>query len=340
MANPRSPSPPRKRNKTGFEDPDATQLLEEEMLPGYTPDDYYPVSIGELFESRYRVLGKLGFRMVSTAWLCRDLKEDRHVTLRVYTIEGSSESQKELKVLEHLRTMEPNHAGWYLVRRMLDTLELPGTKGPHRCIVDDPVGFTLSQFRWMCRGKIPGKKLKCVIEHLLAALDFLRSEAKVVHTKFVFIHRVDIHEHNIMLSLLDDSLLKAFEEKESAEPSVYELAGDRVIYASRPLATPKKIWELFEGKPLVRPPSPNTDVSSAVHLAKLIALLGPPPKELLKRGEASEQFFNENGEFTAGIVIPATTLEDEEGVLEGRGGCVPALHTEDAAVEARGQEIA
>ncbi|KAJ9660250.1 hypothetical protein H2201_006996 [Coniosporium apollinis] len=77
------------------------------------------------------------------------------------------------------------------------------------------------------------------------------------------------------------------------------------------------IWELFEGKPLVRPPSPNTDVSSAVHLAKLIALLGPPPKELLKRGEASEQFFNENGEFTAGIVIPATTLEDEEGVLEG-----------------------
>lgn len=62
--------------------------------------------------------------------------------------------------------------------------------------------------------------------------------------------------------------------------------------------TSAQIWELFEGKPLVRPPSPNTDVSSAVHLAKLIALLGPPPKELLKRGEASEQFFNENGECT------------------------------------------
>lgn len=65
---------------------------------------------------------------------------------------------------------------------MLDTFELPGTKGPHRCIVDDPVGLTLSKFRWMCRGKIPGKQLKCVIEHLLGALNFLRSEAKVVHT--------------------------------------------------------------------------------------------------------------------------------------------------------------
>jgi hypothetical protein len=50
----------------------STRLLEEETLPGYDPDDFYPVRLGDLLASRYRVIGKLGYGANSTVWFCRD----------------------------------------------------------------------------------------------------------------------------------------------------------------------------------------------------------------------------------------------------------------------------
>ena len=49
-------------------------LLEEESFSWYSRDAFYPVHIGELFQSRYQVILKLGYGSVSTAWLCRDLQ--------------------------------------------------------------------------------------------------------------------------------------------------------------------------------------------------------------------------------------------------------------------------
>ena len=47
-------------------------LIEEETLPFYRPEHFYPVYIGDLLNSRYKVLGKLGYGAYSTVWLCRD----------------------------------------------------------------------------------------------------------------------------------------------------------------------------------------------------------------------------------------------------------------------------
>jgi hypothetical protein len=70
----RAHSPPREPHTTGFEVLDNSYLLEEETLPWYEPEVFYPVQISEIFQSKYQVIGKLGYRFVSTAWLCRDLK--------------------------------------------------------------------------------------------------------------------------------------------------------------------------------------------------------------------------------------------------------------------------
>lgn len=48
-------------------------LIEEETLPSYEPSHYYPVKIGDVYQSRYQVIGKLGYGAHSTVWLCRDL---------------------------------------------------------------------------------------------------------------------------------------------------------------------------------------------------------------------------------------------------------------------------
>jgi non-specific serine/threonine protein kinase len=48
--------------------------IEEETLPHYQPDQYYPVKIGDVFQSRYQVAGKLGYGAYSTSWLCHDIQ--------------------------------------------------------------------------------------------------------------------------------------------------------------------------------------------------------------------------------------------------------------------------
>jgi serine/threonine-protein kinase SRPK3 len=67
------PSPAREPPTSGFEVLNNEYLLEEETFSWYDPEGFYPVRIGEIFQSKYQVLGKLGYGSVSTAWLCRDL---------------------------------------------------------------------------------------------------------------------------------------------------------------------------------------------------------------------------------------------------------------------------
>lgn len=68
-----SPSPPQNFPKSGFTELNPIEKIEEEDLPFYNPEDYYPVRIGEIFGSRYQVVSKLGYGGSSTVWLCRDL---------------------------------------------------------------------------------------------------------------------------------------------------------------------------------------------------------------------------------------------------------------------------
>lgn len=51
----------------------ATQKIEEETIPDYSAVCYYPTRIGEIFQDRYQVVGKLGYDTTSTVWLARDM---------------------------------------------------------------------------------------------------------------------------------------------------------------------------------------------------------------------------------------------------------------------------
>lgn len=69
----RPPSRLRLYPTDGFKLLDKSVLLEEEGFDCYRPERFYPVRLGEVFQSRYQVIGKLGFGGHSTARLCRDL---------------------------------------------------------------------------------------------------------------------------------------------------------------------------------------------------------------------------------------------------------------------------
>lgn len=48
--------------------------FEEEQLPLYSHDQFYPIHIGDVLDSKYKVLGKLGYGAHSTVWLCRNVR--------------------------------------------------------------------------------------------------------------------------------------------------------------------------------------------------------------------------------------------------------------------------
>jgi serine/threonine-protein kinase SRPK3 len=70
---PRSPAEPRIFPNAGWDSIDTSIMVEEESIPTYRPEKFYPVRIGEVFQHRYQVVGKLGYGSSATVWLCRDM---------------------------------------------------------------------------------------------------------------------------------------------------------------------------------------------------------------------------------------------------------------------------
>ncbi|PYH66875.1 CDK4/6 [Aspergillus vadensis CBS 113365] len=216
---------------------DPTERLEEETLPWYSPERYYPVRVGEVLQSRYQIVGKLGYGGYSTIWLCRDLfpgsQRSKYVTLKVFEC-SSPEAQREMSAYNHLNSLDvPDHAGAKLIRKALDSFQITSDKGTFRCLVHPPLGMSMHDFRTQLRAKVlPENIVKLTLMHLLLALDYLHMEAGIVHT--------DIQEKNIMMGIEDSSILSHFEEEEKSNPSPRKVAGDREIYTSRKLRKTKQ----------------------------------------------------------------------------------------------------
>ena len=52
----------------------AFKQIEEETLPKYNINAFYPTRLDEVLNDRYQVVAKLGFGVTATVWLARDLQ--------------------------------------------------------------------------------------------------------------------------------------------------------------------------------------------------------------------------------------------------------------------------
>ncbi|KAG8423042.1 hypothetical protein J3459_009840 [Metarhizium acridum] len=212
----------------GFEKLPLHMKIEEETVPDYKAERFYPVVLGEIFNSRYRIVAKLGFGTASTVWLCRDLrKEHSLLTLKVCTTQKSANVNNELAVSRHLRSVEGEHPGRGILRLTLDDFQVAGPHGMHQCFVFSPLGLTFTKFR----NKFPNKALnkdllQQTLQLVLLGLDFLH-QANVVHT--------DISPNNILLGSPDASIFQKIERTELEHPSARKDLSDRTIYVSQPM---------------------------------------------------------------------------------------------------------
>ncbi|KAM0812501.1 hypothetical protein AB5N19_12492 [Seiridium cardinale] len=211
------------------------EKIEEETFPDYVASRYYPAHIGETFEDRYQIVGKLGFGASSTVWLARDLSHRRHVVLKLYVNSNAMGKylDDEINTYRRMERGSKQHPGYNAVRSLLDSFSVDGPGGQHRCLVHPPLWESVSDFlRRNPALKLPPPVLAFILQRLFLALDFLHGECQIIHT--------DIKADNIMFGIQDDSVFEVFEEEELQNPSPRKVLTDRTVYASRALRTPKE----------------------------------------------------------------------------------------------------
>ncbi|KAM3549902.1 hypothetical protein ARSEF4850_008610 [Beauveria asiatica] len=324
--------------------------VEEEALPDYLPARYYPMRIGEVLVDRYQVVGKLGFGASSTVWLAHDLHDAMLPSKFLYDLRRLEITSvgNEIAMFNRLEQRKSSHPGRSAVRTLLDSFRLDGPEGEHLVLAHPPLWRSIEvAIRRTWPRRLPASGLRYVLKDLFLALEYLHDECQIIHT--------DIKVDNIMFSIKDSSVFTEFEEEEMNNPCPRKEVEGRTIYTSRALKstglvgppvlcdfgsavfgdaqnieTPWDykidiwnvgcmIWDIFEGKQLFYTVDPEHKAyRRRAHLAEIMALLGPLPKDLLTRGRLASKFFSDQGTYAAGLDLPrSTSLEEQETLLTG-----------------------
>ncbi|KID95432.1 protein kinase-like protein, partial [Metarhizium majus ARSEF 297] len=207
----------------------ADEPIEEEELPNYKAERYYPVLIGQVLQDRYQITGKLGFGGGSTVWACRDLKQDAVLTIKICATgeTGEKDARQEVAVSDHIKSIDaPHHPGQALLRIVRKNFEIDGPNGNHQCLLFAPLGRPLTEFRKLFPGNaLDSNVLRQTLLCIIMGLDFLH-QVGVVHT--------DLSPNNILAGLgpQDSGVFDQIEELELATPSPRKVLPDRMIYLS------------------------------------------------------------------------------------------------------------
>ncbi|EMC92052.1 hypothetical protein BAUCODRAFT_274834 [Baudoinia panamericana UAMH 10762] len=226
--------------------------VEEETLPDYRPCDFYPVHVGLLFNGRYRVLAKLGYGGGSTVWFCRDQLVRRYVAVKVCSIRLSDDGRRDLrprwewKAYSRLSGMTTDNKGAQHVRQILDRFTIGTANGvQHQCFVYEVAAVNLQQLeRTYPNQKLPFAMAKDVLRAVLHALDFLHTEAGIVHT--------DIKKDNIFFPATEACVAQFAKALHRQRPVArYDENSNRLIYQSVHFTDLLKGSELSLQEPLL-----------------------------------------------------------------------------------------
>lgn len=89
----------------------------------------------------------------------------------------------EMNIYKRIEAGPKRHPGYDAVRSLLDSFDVEGPDGKHRCLVHPPLFESILTFlRRKPVGRLPVPIVAFVLKRLFLALDFLHTECQVIHT--------------------------------------------------------------------------------------------------------------------------------------------------------------
>lgn len=146
------------------------QLGECEDIEDYTPGGFHPVHLGDVYDSRYRVVHKLGFGGFSTVWLARDELANKWVALKIVVASESPTYEARSAIAKH-----PSVAGSPLFAVAETRFWHDGPNGRHLCLVMPVVGPSLSDLSKLIYSRVNPNIAREVSRQAARALAFLHS---------------------------------------------------------------------------------------------------------------------------------------------------------------------
>ncbi|NXA59633.1 SRPK kinase, partial [Mohoua ochrocephala] len=154
---------------------------------------HHPMQEGEVFNTRYQVLQKLGCGAFATVWLCRDMRRKKQVAVKVLkSREGFAETaQDEVAFFRCVSCMKKKDLAGENIVCLLDDFRMIGQNGFHillwralgpslRCLMGN---YTAQ--------RLPLPFVKKSLQQVLAGLHFLHKCCRIIHA--------DIKPENILL---------------------------------------------------------------------------------------------------------------------------------------------
>ena len=216
---------------------------EDEGIEDYKEGGYHPVFIGECLIGRYVVLQKLGWGHFSTVWLCKDLKYETYVAIKLqksasHYLEAAfdeveilqkavkhsvkKEWFEDLKGLDQGRKKKYTREDCYTVQ-LLNAFIYQGPYGKHFCMVFEILGVNLLEIikRYKYKG-IPIDICRKMSRQMLIGLHYLHKHCGIIHT--------DLKPENVLLCLDQDDLNDIIVHKQLYKNEATEKRLNRLRY--------------------------------------------------------------------------------------------------------------
>ncbi|KAK5964145.1 Serine/threonine-protein kinase spk-1 [Trichostrongylus colubriformis] len=209
---------------------------EQEDPRDYRRGGYHPVNIGDVFNSRYHVIRKLGWGHFSTVWLCWDTKDKRFVAMKIVKSADhyTEAAQDEIKLLLAVREADPEDPGCHRVVQLLDEFTVSGVNGVHTCMVFEVLGCNL--LKLIIRSNYQGlalEQVRKITKQVLEGLKYLHEKSKIIHT--------DIKPENVLVTMSHEEIKLMAQHAVVATKMNLKLSGSAVSTA--PSHVQKKVQE-------------------------------------------------------------------------------------------------
>ncbi|NXN35589.1 SRPK kinase, partial [Rhinoptilus africanus] len=166
---------------------------------------HHPAREGEVFNTRYQALRKLGCGTFATVWLCQDMRRKKHVAVKVLKSRESfaEAARDEVALLRCVSSMKKKDRAGENIVCLLDDFRMIGENGFHilllRVLQLWALGPSLRCLmgHYAARG-LPLPFVKKSLQQVLAGLHFLHKRCRIIHA--------DIKPENVLLYGRDKSL--------------------------------------------------------------------------------------------------------------------------------------